>query len=415
MYQLLRARYRLNRQTGRFKEADVSREPVTTLTQYFGEVILYITYPNQANKTFALRFDKVAQQVSELIPQTTVQEWLSGIGNQTLPFEDDLPNETPRYVYYGPAVNAGYSFRAKARFGHVDDTNSNFQKQDLVLTHPSRSYKDVYENCLASVNGFYHYIDYDDTGVHVYDGNATVRRSNRVDVGLTTFEKVGKIKCVPITPDMIFAQREGYPLYDGCYIKLPVSYDLTNKTVLMVMGGYLHVYGHAYVPIGSNAFRIYLGAGMLLDRYFESLKHLDLSSMGLEIDEGNVSLTSMAQFKSDESVLAYLTLSQSFFVIVDTPSLFHEFQPLESLRAPGRYMGREKLYYPVVGTYGRQLEYHIITQQGRYVYATTRSIANNYDANTRNWTVSGVVDSGRYPAHPYKEGAAHLRVMGTEA
>lgn len=414
MYELVRSRYRVNRQSGRYKEADLANALVTTLTQEYGQVILYVTYAGSNPVENALFFDKVAHTVADLLPSTTVKEWLQGIGNQTLPFETELPNEKVRLVKYGQALHAGYKYRPVARFGHVDDNSSSFNKQDLLLVHPTHTPQQVVENCLVSVNGFYHISDWDENGVHTYNGNESIRIANRSEVGLTSFENVGKIKCIPITADMVIPQRDGAPLFDASYIKIPESVDLANKSILAVIGGNLHVQGSLFDRIGERILRVHLGSNAFLDQYFEVVQNLNVSSMGLEQDEKNKTLLVVEQLKSDKAVLAYLTLSQSFLVIVDTPSFFHEFEILESLRAPGRYMGYERKYYPLVGTYGRQLEYHIIHEHGRYVYATTRSVRRNYDANTRNWQEGGVVDAGCYPAHPLIEGDAFLRVMGTE-
>lgn len=328
MYELVRSRYRVDRQSGRYKEADLANELVTTLTHQFGQVILYITYPGSPVPENALFFDKVAHQVANLLPTTTVKEWLQGIGNQTLPFEDTLPNEKARFVKYGHALHAGYKYRPVARFGHVDDNISNFNKQDLLLTHPTHTPQQVAENCLVSVNGFYHISDWDENGVHTYNGNESIRRSNRSEVGLTSFENVGKIKCIPITEDMVLPQRSGAPLYDACYIKIPESVDITNKSILAVIGGNLHVQGSMFNRISERALRVHLGSNAFLDQYFEVVKNLNVDAMGLEIDEKNKSLLIVEQLKSDKAVMAYMTLSQSFLVIVDTPSFFHEFEIL---------------------------------------------------------------------------------------
>jgi hypothetical protein len=414
MYILIRGRHRTNRQTGRWVDADLAAVPVATLTSVYGDVYLYVTYPNPGDQVFALRFDKVSHLIASANANMTVQQWLTSLGNLTLPFEPALPDETVKYVYYGNTWHAGYRVQPVARTGHVDDITSSYKKEDLLLTHPKHDYQKIMDHCLQSVNGYYHLSDAGPDGIRVVDGNTTVRIANDNQLGMTSFEKVAKLKCYPITAEMVHAQRPGAPLYDACYVKLPTSIDLTDKTVLLVLGGYLHVMGKSYLQVAEHAYRIELGSLLFVDRLLNSRTTIDLSSLDLTEDPENPSLLSVAELKRDSTVLAYLTLSQSFFVVVDTPTLFHEFEQLESLRAPGRYMGHERLYYPVVGAYGKQLEYHIIEEHGQYVYACTNNRRANYDANRRNWQAGSTVDGGRYPAHPFREASAFLRVMGTQ-
>jgi hypothetical protein len=415
MYTLVRSRYRADRRKGRWQEADLSNEIVTTLSTTFGDVILYVSYSGAGQQQLkALKFDNVTTWMNNVDPSMTVQQWLTSIGNQTLPFEAKLPNETERLVRYAQAWHAGYVAQPKGREMHVNSTASKFVKEDLLMTHPTHSYADYDKYCLTTVNGYFHITDYTSNGIRVWDGNKSVRRSNNNQIGVYSFETVGALQKVPITEAMVKPQRPGAPLNDAAYISMPNNIDIDNKTVLLVIGGYLHVLGKVYKPVGDRTWRIEVGVSMFLDRYIQSVQELDMDHLGLTIDPKSPTLMSLDQMRSDETVMKYLTMSQSFFVVVDTPSFFQDFEPIEWLRLPGRFIDPTGDNLPLVGAYGRMLDYHTIHEVDTFVYAGTENKRYDYDAaHRKNWTTKALVDGGRYSANPFKHDEAFFRVLGT--
>jgi hypothetical protein len=415
MYTLVRARNRSDRRAGRWQEADLQNVPVTTLTTVYGEVLLYIEYPGPGIPHHkALYFDKVTELMNGVAPTVTVQEWLDSLGGMTLPFEDALPNETIRLVKYVQAWHGGYNIKPKGRNLNVDSQQSKFVKEDLVVTHPTHDYLAMDDYTLWTVNGYFHMTDASTAGLVIYDGNTSLRKANNNQIGAYSFETIGKLKKYPIKPEYITAQKPGAPLVDACYITLPSTIDITNKTVLLVTGGYLQVLSSNYMPVGERTWRLSLGGLMVLDRYIQSLKELDLSSLNLVIDEKNPTLLSVAQLRSDETVMAYLTLTQSFIVVVDTPKFFQDLEPIESLKLPGRHVDLEASQLPLIGAYGKMLDYHTIHEVDQYVYASVENRRYNYDARHRNWQDKPLVDGGRYPSHPFVHEGAFFRLLGTE-
>lgn len=414
MYTLVRSRYRADRRKGRWQEADLSNVPVTTLTANYGEVLLYIEHPGPgAPRQKALAFDKVTPMMNGVSPVETVQGWLTSLGEQTLPFETELPNEKERVVKYVQSWHAGYTFTPKGRDYHINADISSASKEDLVMQHPVHSYADYDKYCLTTVNGYFHITDYTSDGVRILDGNKSIRRANNNQIGSYSFETVGSIQKVPVTPEMVKAQSPGAPLNDAAYISMPLSVDIENKTVLLVVGGYLHVLGNVYKPVGDRTWRIEVGASMFLDRYIQSVKELDLDILGLTIDPLNPTLMSLEQMRSDETIMKYLTLSQTFFVVVDTPTFFQDFEPIESLRLPGRFIDPVATRLPLVGAYGRMLDYHTIHEVDTYVYAATNNPRHDYDATHTKWQNNTIVDGGRYPSRPYYNDDAFFRILGT--
>lgn len=413
MYQLVTARYKSDRRAGRWVEADLSNALITTLATTYGDVWLYITYPSLVEPK-AVRLSDFQNMLNGVTSTTTVQEWLAQIGNLTLPFAKQLPDFNPRYVEYCQAWHSGYDIHPVGRPGVMEDNLSTRAREDLMITHPNFTPKFINEHCLFTVNGYFHLTDFAENGVRVIDGNTTVMKSNDNQIGLYSFQDIGAIQTLPLKDANLHAMNETAPLWDGVYTNIPESIDLTNKTVLLVLGGYLQVLGKTYRRVGDRAWKIEMGNSMFLDRFIQSLKDMDLSSLNVEAPEENPSFALVSQLKSDETVRAYLELSQSFFVIVDSPSFFQEYIPLEYIGLEGRYIGSEKLQYPVVGAYGRMLDYHIIEEDGRFVYCCVPNVRHDYDAGHRKWQQMRAVDGGRYPHKPSVPAQAYLRRLGVE-
>lgn len=413
MYQLVNARYRTDRRVGRWVEGDLSAAKAVTLATTHGDIFLYITYAGLAEPK-ALRFSKVTNLLAGVSADATVQQWLTGLGNRSLPFESTTPTFSPRYVHYIHAWHAGYDIQAIARNGTLGAGGSSFHKEDLLLRHPKFTPEWIATQALITVNGYFHLCDHNEDGVRIYGGNHTLRKKNDNQIGIYSFEQVGALRYCPITADMLQRQNDNSAFYDATYITIPDSYDLQNKTVLLVMGGHLQVLDRTYLRTGERTWRVLVPELMHPDRWFEAGRNLNLDSLNLPVYEPNPSLITVEMLKSDAVVQGYLTLPQSFFVIVDSETFFHEILPLEAASIPQRYLDDRYDKYPVMGAYGKMLDYHVIQEDVFYVYCTSENIRHNYDFAKRRWTREETIDAGRYPADPYRHAEAWLRIMGSE-
>lgn len=414
MYTLERARYRKDRMSGRWAEGDLSNEPVTTLTTKFGAVVLYIRWPGPGTGNYkALDFYKVTSWLNDVSPTMTVQGWLTSIGNKTLPFEAEFPSEKENLVRYAQAWHAGYVIQPRSRVGHALSESSKFMKEDLIMTHPTHDYAGYDKFCLTTVNGYFHITDFTEFGIRIVDGNKSVRRANDNQIGVYSFETIGEITKHPITIDMLTKPDPDYLMADNLFLTVPPDIDIDNKTVLLVVGGYLQVLGKTFLPVSERTFKVSLGSNMFLDRYIQSVRQLDVDRLGLTLDPKSPTLMSTKELFSDQTTLRYMTLSQSFLVVVDSPSLFQEYEPVESLHLPGRFIDKDGPNLPMVGAYGKMLDYHRILEVDTFVYDATINPRYNYDALHTAWQTRPLVDGGRYPALPFYHDDAFFRILGT--
>lgn len=413
MYTLVSARYRKDRRLGRWVEADLSNVNISTLQSSYGDVWLLIAHPSFDDPKY-LRVDQVAEMFHSTPTGLTVQEWLTSLGNITLPFTATPPEFKARYVQYAEAWHAGYSFDPVVRGGSYNPSGSRYDKADLIVSHESLSPTQIGGYAMFTVNGLFHMVDYSDQHFIIRDGNKSITRANDNQIGVYSFEDVGRITHIPIKANMVHGQGGDKPLRDGVYITLPDEVDVEGKTFLLVVGGYLQALDRTYSRVGDRTFKIQYNNLMLLERYYDSRDYIDLTSLGLAEYSGNDSLIETEAFQSDATLKAYLTLDQSFIVVVDSPTLFHELIPLDGTGLPNRYLDYELRHLPVVGAYGRMLECHRIQEDGTVVIVTTDNKRHNYSFYKHKWRDFPGVDASRLPHNPFREARAFLRMIGNE-
>lgn len=414
MYILLTAYHRDTPRNGKWVEVDLSQVPIKQLPTTHGDVWFFVTYPSNPEPQ-ALYFEDIINRLNGVSVDTTVSQWLTDVGNDTLPFRDTLPTFDSYYVHYTNAWHAGYRVEPITRIGTISQQGSKWDKEDLLIWRDDVDPEYLGRHALFSVNGLYHFAEYGPEGVHIHNGNRTLRRSNDNQVGVHSFANVGEVDHIPITQEMCMPVQEGYPYYRGVYITLPDDVDIENKTVLLVIGGYLQVLGSTYTRVGDRTFRLEMDNLGRLERFYGSVTELGLRELGLTQYERNDSLLDVTEFQSDAFIKAYLGMSQTFFVTVDCPSFFHEVECVEDAKLPGRYYDRTGTpRYPLMGAYGRMLEYSTIHENGVTVLCTMLNRRHNYDFHHYPWRKKKIADDGRLPSHPFDEGQAFYRIMGTQ-
>lgn len=414
MYQFQTAYLRENRRQDRWREVDLSDTPVRDIGTDYDEVWLFLTVPGSDNEV-AVYFADIRDRTQSVSTSMTLTEWLTDNGNDTLPSRDDPPAFTTRYVAYVNAWHGGYQIQPIGRDGHPDQGGSNDMKADLLIQRDDLDPDYLARYGLFTVNGFVHRIDWSEYGVHILEGQASLRHANRNEIGVHSFTEVGELTYHSLTTEMIRPYRKDASLYDGVLLTLPEDIDLENKTLMLVIGGYLHVQGKVYRRVGDRSYRLDPKRLSFPERYFQSRHYIDLTPLGIDPYDHNDSLVSTNDLLSDSVVEAYLTLPQSFLVVVDTPELFQELVPLEPAGLPDRYLeSGDAPQYPILGAYGRMLEYHILYEDGVSVIATDTNQRQRYDFQDRPWRSQKALDGSRYPAQPTESAQAYYRLMGTQ-
>jgi hypothetical protein len=291
------------------------------------------------------------------------------------------------FVKFKDAFKAGYSIsRVTNNFltGNLNDS-----KPNVMMSRRDTDYNNFYKNALVTINGHFHITDTDGVnGIYVLDAGKSLSISKQNQIGIHSFKSIGNIKVVRFDKsDMV--------TNDDCTIKFKINESLENKTVIISLCGYLTFQENMkFYPTGDNVFKIDFNNLNMLDRFYELLKYIDLSSLPISFGINNCTQISKDQLLTDENIIALLGLSQSFIVIVDSPKLDISRRYVKRVGVPGCYSSYTKPELPLVCGLGRYVEYWSVEEDGvhnlsvydnvveRYLYDTNinmPSVDNRYD------------------------------------
>lgn len=316
----------------------------------------------------------------------TVDEMFTDNDTDSFDTVSSIPTPNVKYAYFKDAFKAGYSVQMVGRSLAFGSNIPRSERKDLVIKRsiPVTNMQDVYNHCLFTVNGYFHITDTDGVNLYVLNGGASSYKSRQNQLGIWSFKNIAPIKSIPISENMLFKQADSSTFSTKTYIKLNENID--NKTIMLSLGGYLvRMEKDIFFPIGNNTFCINLGNLPLLERYYESLECLNLSSLGLESSTNNSRQVSIEEFYSDAVITKYLTLEQSFIIILDKEDVFFNQFYLRHSNLPGMFTSYTEPKYPLFTGQGKVSEYWSVREDGQWA-------VNVQDSFLQNKVFSGVVN-----------------------
>ena len=343
----------------------------------------------------------------------TLNQWLVSIGNTALSTIASLPTGSVRYATYSDAIQAGYKINIAKIGTPLVNTLNKADLVDLVLTRPHypTDLTQIHDYSLVSVNGYFHRTDTDGTNAYVYAGGKTLTKSNMNTLGIISFLNLGRITKLPIDPLNVYSQGVGAVLKDRTYFKIPVP--TTNKSVILCLGGYLvFPEDNVFWPTGVDIWALNINAIPMRERYFESNASIDLSSLGLDVNTITPDLININQLLSDSVLLKYFTLSQSFFIIIDTPNLITNKVYLKSSNVPGVLTSYQNPIYPLFINYGKLAEYWRVPEDGYWSISILDPFYKNYVFNYSNPNINGITVPALLSANPYVKSTGFMLEIG---
>ena len=343
----------------------------------------------------------------------TFNDFLAGLGNSALPTSDAIPELNTRYAKYADAFHAGYKVTPVHPTAAPDAELPPSERTWLRLTRRDTDYVLFKKSVLVVINGFIHQTDGDVNGVYVKEGNNSATLSRRAEIGLISFRELGQLTQVPITEEMLYKQKPEQRMRDRTFVNL--GQDLTNKTVMLVLGGYLHLLdAKTFYRVGEQTVAIDFGNLPFYERYLESREVIDLSSLPIEKTNRNDSQVGVENFLSDEVITAYMTLSQSFFVILDNPFVFSSRLAVHEAHMPGMFISYQRPDYPMVAGYGRTMNYWYTYEDQQYSLTVTDSFKPNRVFNTVNAKAQQSIADSRLPNDPVRHSMGYFLLIGRD-
>lgn len=347
--------------------------------------------------------------------ELTLNEFLIHIGNRSLITSIVNPVIKTNYAVFTDAFRAGYKIEPQNIYLSSSASIPLSDKTSLRIhrPNPATDMKVFFDHCLVSINGFFHRTDSDEEYAYALNANESLFKSKQNQIGFLSFLKIGKIEQVPITVDMISKQDSNGSMKNKTFIKL--NRDITNKTVMLVLGGYLvFVDNKSLLQINDDTFAINFGEIPMLERYFESLAYLNLSHLGLPESSDNKSLINVAEFFSDKVLTKYLTLSQTFFVVLDSPSIFTNKIYLRPSNLPGMFTAYKEPNYPFFVNNGRIAEYWKTFEDGHWTVNVQDSYLKNSVFSSKPETELVNVSNSNIPLRTYYNSRGFLLEIGSD-
>lgn len=410
-YTLKAAIARLKGREASWSEVDLSTMDINQIYKTYSKVYLTLTHTAFPQDVY-LDMDTARSQIGAYLGSTkTIPDWLVSNGNQTLPTISMLPDLLPNLVHYGDAWRAGYTIEPVDYTRHINAEIPHGDKNDLIVVKPGVDFMTHWRHCMVTVNGLFHRPFGSPQGLYVIDGGRSGRIANNNHVGILSFKSVAPLTYIPIDTRMVYKASEKQKLRNTVHIKLPMNVE--NKTVMLVLGGYLHVLDGSYKIVGERTIAVDVNNLLLPERLYQSGQAMDLSPLRLMHGPGNEKQYLVEDMYSDRALLAYFTLPQSFVVVADMPDLFVRKHLVEKTGLPGRfYANSPEPRLPLFSALGRLMDYHPKVEDRKTVLACDTVIDERHLFNTHGWQAGSTVGPTPYPYSPSLLASAYQLEIG---
>lgn len=327
----------------------------------------------------------------------TLDRWVANLGDRSLVVKDgDVSLETATANYF-PLWHRKTTAVLAKRGWHPSHYTTADDADDVVVTMDGVEHKHLHDNIMWSVNGFFMPTTHHTYGCRIFNAGDIIRKSGRMSIGGLNFEGVGQVSFQDITPDHVFKVEETRRYFDGVHIK--VDQPIGNKTVGIIIGGYLHLLDGLVKPISEHTVRFTPGDLNIVERVLLSKDYLDLEFMGLDgIEKGAL----VSKVMDDNNWLKYLTCQYSRLVFIDTPDLWRTHSYVDTVTRPGSYLVEDdENLSQLVDNRGRTINYWPKFECGKVALCSEDFLEATHARYDTNWFEQTVFNDAMVGQKPY--------------
>ena len=332
----------------------------------------------------------------------TLDNLLITLGSSTLPTVVTLPNSEVKYAKYSDAVRVGYKIKPTIAGFTIPEGYPSSSLVDLEITRPdyTTSMDLIQDYCLVSVNGYYHWTGATSKAAYVFDGAITMRHSAINHLGILSFLDVGKLTKIRLDPSLITPVTVGTTLRDK--INISIEENLDNKSYILILGGYMILPQEGvFWRSGEKGFTLDINRIQYKERLLESMKYMDLSKLELTKNTLGDNVYSLDEMLADDTIKNYMTLSQSFLVLVDTPNLVCNKIHIRHSSLPGMFTSYQDPVYPLIVNYGKVAEYWKTYEDGHWSVSVQDSYLRNYVVSQQATKTGQTITDNLLSSNPF--------------
>ena len=394
----------------RWVNVDLSGHTFAELYDIYRDARIAIDYPT-FETDYYVELDDIRSLVDD--PNFTLNEWLTSLGDRSLPIKEGAPKIKVRTVECCDVWMSRFKPKAVRMDSHPDVDWGDEQATDLLLTAEDVDYKDAYRRLLVSVDGFVHRTSYSKDGLYVVDGAKGRIGANRTTLSLMDFGDVGELQFVDIRPTMLYRPHKDGKYYQYAHLNLGVSTE--NKTVMLVIGGYPHILDDTYKVIGDGLVQIDFNNYPMIQRYFESKQFVDWDHVTFsEVGSMGSQRLTRELLTSEATIEGLLYGSQTFAVLIDSPDVYVERHQVQKTDLPGIFLAYQRPVWPLETLRGRWVPYWAHEEEDRWIINCGDNALPNYVFEHTEYEDLYSVTDQKIPSQPYYRDRGFLIEIGRD-
>jgi hypothetical protein len=392
--------------------------PANLLTEKMGNIFaaLRTAYVVVLNNTSGLQeaVDLMQYKNRYSSYDSTLKNWLEvemeGVALATIPLAS-VPNVKRKQVKYANLFRLKYKIDRTDMSVSQQDPYAGY-KPDVAISRPlyASNISKLHTHSLVTINGFVHDTSFSpSTGdtpdtVYIPGGAKSVDKCRMNGIGAISFADISALTKVKIRPIDLVSSADTGRYYEQLTINLNLPVEipsLVGKSVFLVLGGYiLFVNTTSFYQQGDHSFILNLPAISYVDKILEMDHFLDISSLGLTKYPQQANGYDSVELLSNTTITNLFGMTQSFFVIVDTPSLTTTPIVLKSTNEPGCFRTYTEPTYPLFLGYGRVADYWHAKAPSFWKVDVSDAYLRNFLASQGPGLSSGYINARLDPTKP---------------